>query len=330
MPATLRDVARKASVSIKTVSRVVNGQGGISDSTCWRVQEAIAELDYRPSKLARALVTQRTETVGLVLGDITNPFFPEVARGVLDTAEAQGYNVFVCNTDGDPSREIRILRSLTDHAVDGIIIFPTFELECALPEFARLSHPVVTVNRAFDCPGVSNVMMQSRRGAKLAVEHLIRQGHRAIGMAAGLSPTVHHLQRVQGYCAALAEHGLPVVEDWIVPGPPGEKHGREAARALLLQHPEISALFAYNDLLALGALKAGQELGRRVPQDLAVVGFDDIPLADRVSPALTTVRVNKYDLGCRATRQLIQMLNQPGEPCPPLWLDVELVVRASA
>jgi LacI family transcriptional regulator len=330
LPPTLRDVARKAGVSIKTVSRVVNGQGEISDSTRRRVQETIAELDYRPSKLARALVTRRTETVGLVLSDITNPFFLEVARGVIDTAEAQGYNVFVCNTDSDPSREIRILRSLTDHAVDGIIIFPTFELKCALPEFARLSHPIVTVNRPADCPGVSNVMLHSRRGAKLAVEHLIRQGHRAIGMVAGQSPTVYDLLRVQGYCAALVEHGLPVIEDWIVPGPPVEKQGREAARALLLQHPEITALFAYNDLLALGALKAGQDLGRRVPQELAVVGFDDILLADRVSPALTTVRVDKYDLGCRAMQRLIQMLNQPGEPFPPLWLDAELVVRASA
>ncbi len=330
MPATLRDVARKASVSIKTVSRVVNRQGGISDGTRRRVQEAIAELDFRPSKLARALVTQRTDTIGLILSDVTNPFFPEVARGVLDTAEAQGYDVFVCNTDSDAARESRLLRSLTDHAVDGIIVFPTFELESVLRAGGHLDHPVVAVNRMVDCPGVCNVLLRTHDGAKLAVEHLIHQGHQAIAMVAGLAPTVHHLQRVQGYCAALVEHGLPVVEDWIVPCSPVEIEGCAATRALLEQHPQITALFAYNDLLALGAITAARDLGRRVPQDLAVVGFDDIPLVDRVSPALTTVRVDKYGLGCRATQQLIQMLSRPGEPCPPMWLDVELVVRASA
>lgn len=330
MPAKLRDVALKAGVSIKTVSRVVNHQGELSESTRQRVLAAIADLGYRPSKVARALVTRRTDTIGLMLGDITNPFFPEVARGVLDTAEPLGYNVFLCNSDGEPPREVRILESLLDHGVDGMILFPSFEIERTLAGLVSPHQPAVVVNRPFDCPGVSAVMMQARRGAGLAVNYLIAQGHTAIAMLAGHSAGVERQQRVQGYRDALAEHGLPIVAEWIVPGPPIQSRGRASALDLLARYPQITAIFAYNDLLALGAIAACRALGRRVPEDCAIVGFDDIPLADVVSPALTTIRVNKYDLGRQAMHRLLQMLAQPDETFAPLWTDVELIVRTSA
>jgi LacI family transcriptional regulator len=327
---TLRDVAQDAGVSIKTVSRVVNNQGEISEATRQRVTASIDKLGYRPSKLARALVTQHTDTIGLVLGDITNPFFPEVARGVLDTADSLGYNVFVCNSDGDHKREIRTLHSLSDHAVDGIINFATFELEPHLHQFAVPGRPMVLVNRLFDCPWVSAVMMQAQHGAETAVDYLLAKGHRQIAMLAGPAFSMNRLQRVRGYRAAFAAHGLPVVEEWIVPGAPIQARGRESACELLKRYPEITAIFAYNDLLALGAMQACKELGRRVPDDCAIIGFDDIPLADSISPSLTTVRVDKYDLGRQAMNRLLQMLAEPGIELGPVWLDVELVVRQSA
>ncbi len=330
MPAKLRDVALRAGVSIKTVSRVVNHQGELSEPTRQRVLTAIADLGYRPSKVARALVTRRTDTIGLMLGDITNPFFPEVARGVLDTAEPLGYNVFLCNSDGEQQREVRILESLLDHGVDGMILFPSFEIEHTLAGLVGPHQPAVVVNRPFDCPGVSAVMMKARQGAMLAVGHLIARGHTAIAMLAGHSAGVERLQRVQGYRETLVEHGLPVVDEWIIPGPPIQSRGRESALALLSRYPQITAIFAYNDLLALGAIEACRVLGRRVPQDCAIVGFDDIPLADVVSPALTTIRVNKYDLGRQAMNRLLQMLAHPGQALSPLWMDVELIVRTSA
>lgn len=329
LPAKLRDVAQKAGVSIKTVSRVVNRQGEISDATRQRVLAAIAELGYRPSKVARALVTQRTDTIGLVLGDITNPFFPEVARGVLDTAEPQGYNVFLCNSDGDLQRETRILESLLDHGVDGIIIFPTFDLEPALRRLAGSERPVVVVNRPYALPHVSAVMIHTRRGAQLAVEHLIAQGHTAIAMLSSRAEETGKLARVQGYRETLLAHGLPLREEWIAAGLPVQARGRETTRALLTRYPEITAIFAYNDLLALGAIEACHELGRRVPDDCAVVGFDDIPLAGAVCPALTTVRVPKYALGQGAMNRLLQMLAHPDQTFEPLWTDVELIVRTS-
>jgi LacI family transcriptional regulator len=325
----MRDVARKADVSTMTVSRVLNNRGGISEATRQRVLTAIEELGYRPSKVARALVTRRTDTVGLILGDITNPFFPEVARGVLDTAQANGYNIFLCNADGDAQQELRMLHSLADHAVDGIIIFPAYEGENEFKAFAKAHPPLVVVNRFFEHPGIGLVMMDVYRGAKLAIDYLVSKGHTAIGMLAGLS-SLGRLQRVRGFRDALMAHGLPVVDEWILRGPPVLERGYESTRQLLTQHPQVTAIFAYNDLLALGASQACHKLGRRVPEDCAIVGFDDIPLAALVTPSLTTVRVDKYELGRQAMIRLLEMLSDPEGTFPPIWLDVELVSRQSA
>jgi LacI family transcriptional regulator len=327
---TLRDVAQEAGVSTKTVSRVVNHQGEISEATRLRVTGAIERLGYRPSKVARALVTQRTDTIGLVLGDITNPFFPEVARGILDVAEPLGYSVFLCHSDGDHHREVRSLHSLADHAVDGIIIFPTYELEEILDQVAVAGRPLVSVNRPLNSPWASSVMIHSYRGGRMAVEHLLARQHRNIAMLAGPTADAHRLRRTKGYRDALLEHDVPVREEWILPGAPIHARGRESARELLLRYPEITAIVAYNDLLALGALQACNELGRRVPNDCAIIGFDDIPLADSISPALTTVRVHKYELGQQAMNRLLQMRAEPGIAFEPIWMDVELVVRQSA
>ncbi len=330
MPATLRDVAREANVSIKTVSRVVNHQGEISDATRARVEEAIARLDYRPSKLARGLVTRRSYTIGLVLADITNPFFPEVARGVQDKAEAEGYNVFFCNSDNDLEREGRELESLSDNAVDGLVIFPSFASEPNLRAFAARGRPIVCVNRYLPGERIGLVLIETRRGARLAVDHLISTGHRAIAMLAGTLYDQGKLERVHGYCESLAAHGLPVREEWISYGPPVRERGYEAARRLLSQHPEIDALFAYNDLLALGAIHACHAMGRRVPEDCAVIGFDDIALADALLPPLTTVHVDKYELGWRAMERLLEMIAAPEVQFAPLYMGVDLIVRGSA
>jgi LacI family transcriptional regulator len=330
VPATMRDVARRANVSIKTVSRVVNKQGEVSDETRQRVLAAIDELGFRPSKVARALVTQRTETVGLIIGDITNPYFFEVARGVLDAANEKGYCVFVCNHDGDIDQENQALHSLADHAVDGIISFPAWENEDHLKIFTDRFQPVVVVNRTFQHPRIGLVLTEVRRGALLAIDHLVGQGHSAIAMLAGCVPSLNMLQRVQGYREGLKAHGLPVVEEWILGGPPIMRQGYESTIQLLTQQRQITAIFAYNDLLALGAIQACRELGLRVPHDCAIVGFDDIQFAGLVTPALTTVRADKYELGSQALNLLVSMLDEPEAAFPPVHIGVELVVRESA
>jgi LacI family transcriptional regulator len=330
VPVTMRDVARKAGVSIKTVSRVVNDQSEVAVETRQRVLRAIAELGYRPSKLARALVTQRSDTIGLILGDITNPFFPEFSRGVMDVAQAEEYSVFVCNSGGHLASQTRALDSLVDHAVDGIILFPAYESEEAMKAFADRYQPVVVVGRFFEHPGIGLVMMKAYHGARLAVDYLVSKGHTAIGMIAGSATPLSLMQRVRGFRDGLKDHGLPVVDEWILPGHPIVEHGATAARQLLTQHPQMTAIFAYNDLLALGAIRACKKLGRRVPGDCAIVGFDDIEFASMVSPALTTVHVAKYKLGQQSMIRLLEMLHDPEGDFDPIYEDVTLMVRESA
>ncbi|MEW5961685.1 MAG: LacI family DNA-binding transcriptional regulator, partial [Chloroflexota bacterium] len=277
MPVTMREVAQKAGVSIKTVSRVVNEQGEISEATRERVLAAIGELGYRPSRIARAMVTQRTRTVGFIIPDITNPFFSEVARGIQDTAQANGYNVFICNTEEDPAEHLQILYSLADQGVDGLIIFSSVVGDEDLNHFADSFRPIVAINRLTDHPHISRIIVDNYRGARLAVDHLVARGHTAVGMLSGPSGiSLGRIRRVEGFCDGLAAHGLPLRDEWLVKVPPGMSHGREAVHRLLTGYPEITALFCYNDLLALGAIRACRDLGRRVPEDCAIVGFDDI------------------------------------------------------
>lgn len=327
----MRDVAQKAQVSIKTVSRVVNKQGEVATETRQRVLAAIEELGYRPSKVARALVTRRTDTFGLILSDITNPFFSELACGVLNVAQAKGYDVFLCNSGARVDAEMRALYSLVDHNVDGVIIFPSWRNIERLKTFADRNRPLVVINRILgEHPGIGRIWTDNFRGAKLAVDYLVTKGHTAIGMLAGYNSSPHIMQRVKGFREALRDHGLPVVDEWIATCIPVMKHGYRAAKRLLTRHSRITALFAYNDLLAVGAIQACRELGRRVPEDCAIVGFDDIQLASLVTPALTTIHIDKFELGRQAVARLAQLLAEPEIILPPIRLEVELVVRDSA
>jgi len=327
----MRDVAQKAGVSIKTVSRVVNDQGEISEATRERVLAVIQELGYRPSKVARALVTQKTQTIGLVLGDFTyNPFFPEVARGVLDAAQAQGYNVFLCNVEEDQDHELEILHSLADHAVDGIIIYPTYYSQENLKIFADYYRPLVSINKCIEHPGVGSILLHTCKGAKLVVDFLAGKGYAKIGMIANASP-LDLIQRVRGFREGMVANGLEVVDDWIIqPADPTYESGYAAMKTMLSKHPEVEAVFAYNDLLAMGAIQACREAGRSVPADCAIVGFDDIEWAAKTTPPLTTVRVDKYKLGQLATQRLFEMFDNYDDVLTPTYLDVELIVRESA
>jgi LacI family transcriptional regulator len=329
VPVTMRDVARKAKVSIRTVSRAINRQGEITEETRQRVLAAVKELGYRPSKVAQALVTRRTETIGFILGDITNPFFSEFARGVMDTAEVEGYNVFVCNSDGDSAKEIGALESLVDHGVDGIISFPDYASEDKLKAFAETDTPLVIVNRPFHHHKIGLVLTQIQQGAKLAVDYLVSKGHTAIAMLAGPGPMAQ-TQRVKGFRDALVSHGLQVVDEWVLPGPPVLEHGLRATRHLLTEYSQVTAVFCYNDLIAMGAIQACRKMGLRVPDDCAIVGFDDIQFASMTDPPLTSVHVDKYWLGQQAASLLFKMLDNPNSPFPPVYADVTLMVRASA
>ena len=328
---TMREVAEEAGVSIKTVSRVVNEQGEITAETRQRVLDAIAKLGYRPSKVARALVTRRTQTIGLLIGDIANPYFSEVARGVLDVAQAKEYDVFLCNTDGTPKTEKRALYSLIDHNVDGAIIYPTYDNLDWLGEFGTPVRPLVLVNTFSDFgSGVGVLRTRITEGAYVAVKYLIEKGHREIGMIAGEVAPLDSINRVQGYRQALEEHGLPFCEDMVALGLPVIEHGYDAIQYLRHQHPGMTAVFCYNDLLAMGAVQGCKAMGWRVPEDCAIIGFDNIRFAEMINPPLTTIHVDKYEIGKRSASLLLDMLEDPQGDYPTEYIDTNLIVRKSA
>jgi LacI family transcriptional regulator len=326
----MSDVAREAGVSTMTVSRVVNDKGEISPATRHRVLAVIERLGYRPSSIARGLATQRTGTLGFVVPDISNPFFSDIARGVEDEAYAAGYNVFLCNTEEDPERERAILESLEEKRVDGLLLCSSrLEDDELLPALA-LYPAVVLINRRLHGSNVGAVLVDDELGSRLAVEHLLRAGHTRIGFLAGPAASRSGQLRVAGYRAPLQEAGLPQHAGWLRHCSADVDGGREMVLDLLSDHPELTALLCYNDLVAVGALHGCHELGRTVPGDLAVIGFDDIPLAALVTPALTTCRAPRYDLGVRATEVLLARIEGVTQQFHDVVLPPELVVRASA
>jgi LacI family transcriptional regulator len=327
---TMEQVAREAGVSLMTVSRVVNNRDGVSQATRERVQAIIERLGYRPSDIARGLVTRRTATIGLVVPDVANPFFSEVARGAEHVAYEEGYNVFLCNTEEDTQRELGVLCSLEEKRVDGIVLCSP-RLEEEQLEKALTRYPAaVLVNRRLAHDRVGVVLIEDEKGGQVATEHLLRAGHRAIGFLAGPLTSSSGQRRVAGFCTALGTASLHCNSDWIRHCSPTVEGGHKVAHELLDTYSYLTALVCFNDLVAVGALQACAELGRVVPNDTAVVGFDDIPLAALVTPPLTTCHIPRYELGAQAMRLLLDQINELSPKCTEVVLQPTLVVRASA
>ena len=327
---TISDVAREAGVSLMTVSRVVNDKGEISPTTRRRVLDVIEQLGYRPSSIARGLATQRTGTLGLVVPDIANPFFSDVARGAEDKACAAGYNVVVCNTDESPQRETAALESLEEKRVDGLLLCSSRLADKDLRVALDLHPSAILVNCHLEGYQVGVILLDDEGGAQIATHHLLQSGHQAVGFLAGPLASYSSRQRSKGYRAALEEAGMGYNPAWVRPCSYQVESGQATTRELLTDYPEITALFCYNDLVAVGALQACAELGRRVPEDLAVVGFDDIPMAALVTPSLTTCRVPRQALGEQAMQLLLDRISGCTEECEEVVLQTELVIRASA
>lgn len=329
---TMSDVARKAGVSLMTVSRVINNKGDVSNETRQRILEIISTLGYRPSGIARSLATKETYTLGLVVPDVSNPFFADVTQGVEHLAHSNGYHVFLCNTEEDPERELALIQSLEEKRVDGLILCSSrLEEEKLIGILANLP-AVVLVNRRLQTAqdAFDTVNLDDEQSGRIAACHLIQRGHHAIGFLAGPPISYSGAGRREGFLAALQEVGIHLTDDWVRPCQPSVRAGYEAAYSLLTTHSQLTALFCFNDLVAVGALQACEELKRRVPEDLAIVGHDDIPLAALVSPALTTCRVPRYELGSRAVNALLQRMRDCPDDCSQIVLQPELVIRESS
>lgn len=326
---TIADVAREAGVSTQTVSRVINNKAEITATTRESVMKVIERMGYRPSGVARSLATNKTLAVGLVVPDIANPFFPEIARGAEDALREKGYEIFLCNTIEDPERETAVLSALEDKRVDGAIICSS-----RLPDeqlFPRLQRQqaVVLVNRPAPPEIASSVCVDDASGTMQAVHHLLKTGCEVIGFLSGPLRSHSARQRAQGFEKALSATDRQPEPNLMVSCAPDNEGGYDAALSLLSERRDIDGLICYNDLVAVGALKACSELGLSVPGDVSIIGCDDIMVAGLISPALTTIRVSKYELGATAARLLLDRIAGHYEKSEVV-LEPELVVRESA
>lgn len=327
---TITDVARQAGVSLMTVSRVVNNKEDVSESTRQRVLEVIEELGYRPSSIARGLVTQRTCTLGVVVPDIDNPFFSGLVRGAENAAYAEEYSVLLCNTNEEPEREIAVLQSLEEKQIDGLLLCSSRLDDEDLSNVIDRFPAVVLVSRALESGCVGMALIDEIGGGRMVAEHLINTGHQHIGLILGPKISYSAQGRLKGFQDALGEKGIQHRPEWLYRCSPTVNDGYRTTKKMLQEHPDLSALFCHNDLVAVGALKACKELKIQVPADFAIVGYDDIPIASLVSPSLTTCRVPLYEFGAKAMRLLIdQVMGTEGTP-QQIMIKPELVVRASA
>jgi LacI family transcriptional regulator len=326
---TMADVAREANVSTQTVSRVLNGKGEIRPETRQMVLDVIERMGYRPNALARSLVTNRTGTIGLIVPDIGNPFFAEVVRGVEDTARIHGFTVLLCNTDQMPERELSAFLAIEDKWVDGIILCASRLPDDQLTTLAKRRQGVVLVSHEPVDGVVGSVRADDECGTIEATRHLLARGRKRITFLAGKPGGPSHRARLRGFQGAVNGADLEPSDPrtkFCISTPAG---GYQAAREVLRERPDLEALLCFNDLVAIGALRACIEAGVRVPEDVHVVGFDDNVLASMVQPQLTTVRRPKHEIGSRAMELLIAHLNGVEHP-RDVVLPAELVVRASA
>lgn len=324
---TIIDVARQAGVSKSTVSRVLQGDGPVSQQSQAAVWQAIATLGYEHNTVASSLRTDRTWTIMLATPDITNPFWATVARGVQDTMEAAGYSVVLANSDWDANRERLFLRTARRNRFDAILINPTAVSEQAL---LATGVPVVLLGMRTDLTGFDNVGSDSYSGVQQALSHLYDLGHRRIGFIRGQHKSGRGLARQRAYQDFLQHYGLPVEPDLVVAVPYELAQGHAAAQQLLTRATPPTAIFAGNDLLAIGAMHAAHELGFAIPSDLSIIGLDDIPAAAMTLPGLTTVAKPKYAIGQQAATFLLERLAGAVPPEPRrLFMPCQLVVRGS-
>lgn len=326
---TIRDVARLAGVHPSTVSRALHRADlPLRPETRRKVQAAVERLEYRPSAIARGLRLRRTRTLGMLLPDITNPFFPPIIRGAEEAARERGYELVLCNTDDSPERETALLRLLGERQADGVLVATSRMADATVAGVRRERLPFVLVNRGSRVAADYSVEVDNERAASAVIAHLVALGHRRIAHIAGPLSTTTGAERAAGYRDSMRARGLATPDDLVAEAEAyTEAAGRAAAARLFATG--ATAIFAANDLLVLGALRAAREASIRVPSELSLVGVNDIPLVGLIDPPITTIRVPQREMGALAASMLIALLE--GEPVPRrhVLLDTTLVVRGS-
>lgn len=312
MATSIKDVAREANVSIATVSRVLNNIDVVNEDTKKRVLEAIKKLDYRPNIVARSLKTQRSRTIGIIIPDISNPIYPEIVRGAEDVCNIYDYNIILCNTDLDPEKEVEYLRVLGEKMADGAIYISN-SLEKTIGKAIRESDiPLVLIETDENETGFPSVLVDNKQAAKDVVKYLVKKGDKRIAFIGGDRDAINaNSVRYRGYVEALKENNLEYDEDIVYFCNQSLKaqDGYRAMNSILNKCKDIDALFCSSDALAIGAINALRNNGIRVPEEVDVVGFNDVHGGEFFYPRLTTVAQPLYDMGSVATRLLIKKIN---------------------
>jgi len=326
---TIKDVAKKANTSITTVSRVLNDSPhSVNPRTREKVLKAVRELNYRPNILARGLVKKESRTIGVIVPDISNSYYSEITHGIEDIANKNGYTVIICNTNRLASKALSYIKVLEERRVDGIIFAGGTDGKKLLEsELKKQKTRVILIgNHGIDFP---SVQIDNTDGASKAISYLIEQGHKNIGFIKGPPKSITSRERLNGYKKAMKDNGLPVKEELIVSGNFTSQSGYEATRLLLCQKTKPTAVFCVNDQMAIGSIKALRESGYLIPDNISVVGFDDIELASYIRPSLTTVSVPMYRLGQMAMSGLLNIIQEKGVE-RKVTLQTRLIIRESS
>jgi len=327
---TIRDVAERVGVHHSTVSRALSPskRDKISPAVVKKVEQAADELGYFPNIVASSLKQNRSFTVGVLIPDLTNPLFPPIIRGIQDVVEAAGYTVITANTDDEQDKELNALRIMRGRAIEGMIISTARREDRIVDECIANDIPFVLVNRTVDHDGVSAVIVDEDHGVRSVIDHLVGLEHTRIAHVSGPQHSSTGFGRARAFTQCMNAHDLrgeliEVAEKYTI------EEGRRAFTRLLARDKKLTAVVAANDMLALGCLDATKELGLRVPEDISITGYDDIQFLDRMSPALTTVHVPKYEMGALATQKLLDMIAGDDSSASIVRVQPSLVVRNS-
>lgn len=327
---TSRDVAKRAGVSVATVSRVLNESASVSADSRRRVLKAIEALDYQPSRAAQQLRARRGRVLGLIISDIQNPFFTSVVRGIEDVAHEHGYSLVLCNSDENAEKERLYVNVMRAEGAAGVILAAVSEDSPHVRALIDQRIPVVAIDRRLKDSSIDSVCVDNVAAACEAVSALIDLGHRRIGLIAVPLHITTGRDRHAGYLRAFHEHRLKASREWIRFGDTRETGGYACAGELLQLDPPVTALFATNSLMTLGALRRIHDMGLRIPQDISIIGFDDVPWAELLSPALSNVSQPTYELGRTAAQLLLERLSDPQRPPAHVTLKTRLMLRESA
>jgi DNA-binding LacI/PurR family transcriptional regulator len=329
--ANMKEIARIAGVSLGTVSHVLNGSAGVREPLRKRVMDAVDALGYQPSQLARGLRRDKTNMIGMIIPDVTNPFFPAVVRGAEDVAFESGYRLVLCNTDNDHAKEIVHLNELRTYLPSGLIVIPSnfSDLTVQAESYRRSGTAVVCVDRLPRDWNGDTVTADNEHGSYEATSYVLRQGHKRVAIITGPRHLTNAQQRLKGFKRALHENKLHVGPEY-VQETTFDQHGGHAKTVLLLRMiPRPTVIFAGNDMIAFGALLAFREAGLRCPEDISLIGFDNLDLAEMTSPPLSSVSQPGYQMGSTAARILVDRVRGDNGPAKHVIIETALKIRDS-